>query len=257
MDGGAHRGRQNEPQVHTSSAGRYALTSTSQPTRVSGSTGNGRYRHSALTPVSSASRGASGPGSYSAYDQEPTIPFNATGMSTGGINYGADYNPDTRQQASGFSNYTSAPVMYNVAQPTAAQASVYDSSAFSTRQAPGGLQILTPEVASTYFGAEATNPAAHGSVQPNIYQQSSGLGFPSSMSGMTSMPQAPTGADVSMTEDPDQAETARELEQRWLNYRRQIASVFQDISNGALQNASETLITVTTWLLTQAADLGE
>jgi hypothetical protein len=256
MDGGARRGRQNEQQVHTSSTGRYALTDTPQTERIPGTAGNDRYRGSTLTPVSSASRGASASASYTTYYQEPTAAFNTTGMPTGGMNYGADYGSDTRQQNSTFSNYTSASVMYNVAQPSAAQGPVYDSPAFTARQAPGALQIMTPEVASTYFGAEPSNSSSHGSVQqPNVYQQTSGLGFSSSMPGMTSIPQAPASADVSMTEDPDHAERA--LEERWINYKRQMASVFQDISSGALQHAAETLSTVTSWLLSQVSDLGE
>lgn len=143
--------------------------------------------------------------------------------------------------------------MYNVAQPNAAQGQVYDNQAFASRQPPGGLQIMTPEVASTYFGTETPNSSSHGSVQqPNVYQQTSGLGFPSSMPAMTPMQQAPASADVSMNEEAEYDESV----ERWVNYKRQIGSVFQDISNGALQSAADTLSTLSTWLLGQVVDLG-
>lgn len=255
MDGGARRGRQHESQTHPSSATRFSLTDPIHTGRMGANTGNDRYRASALTPVSAAPR-ASGSGSYSPYYQEPTSTFNTTGLPSASMGYGTEYGSDTRQQTPGFSNYSSAPVMYNVAQPPAAQPQVYDSPAFTSRQAPSGLQLMTPDVASTYFGAETTNPSSHGSVQqPGVYQQTAGLGFSNSMSGMNQMQQQPpVSADVSMTEDPDYGDSA--LEERWINYKRQMAAVFLDISNGALQPASETLKTISTWLLTQVTDLG-
>jgi hypothetical protein len=145
--------------------------------------------------------------------------------------------------------------MYNVGQPNAAQGQVYDSPAFSSRQAQGGLQMMTPEVASTYFPTETASSSPHGSVQqPNVYQQSSGLGFPTSMQGLPSAPPGSAGAEASVTEEPEF--TDRALEERWLNYKSQLASVFEDVSNGALQSASETLSTISTWLLSQVTDLG-
>jgi hypothetical protein len=68
------------------------------------------------------------------------------------------------------------------------------------------------------------------------------------------MPQATASADVSMTEDHEYAEGA--LEEKWVSYQRQLGSIFQDIFNGSLESASETLLSVTSWLLSQVADLG-
>ena len=75
-----------------------------------------------------------------------------------------------------------------------------------------------------------------------------------SMSSVGAMPQATASADVSMTEDHEYAEGA--LEEKWVSYQRQLGSIFQDIFNGSLESASETLLSVTSWLLSQVADLG-
>lgn len=50
-----------------------------------------------------------------------------------------------------------------------------------------------------------------------------------SMSSESAMPQATNTADVSMTEDHDYAEGA--LEEKWVSYQRQLASIFQEIVN--------------------------
>lgn len=49
------------------------------------------------------------------------------------------------------------------------------------------------------------------------------------MSSESAMPQATNTADVSMTEDHDYAEGA--LEEKWVSYQRQLASIFQEIVN--------------------------
>ncbi|KAH8174122.1 hypothetical protein LIA77_05541 [Sarocladium implicatum] len=255
MDGGGRRGRYYEPQVHASSSGKYAASSTPQTSRVPSSAENDRIRASALTPVSSTPRGSSGSGSYSTYYSEPVAAFSATGMPSTSLNYGTDYSSDARQQPASFSNYSSGPVMYNVAQPGAAQSQVYDGPAFASRSSASGIQIMTPDVASTYFGTGTPSSASQTSVpQPNVYQQASGIGFATSMPGMATMQHAPAGADVSMAEESEYVDNA--LEERWINYKRQMASVFQDIANGALQSAADTLSTVSTWLLSQVSDLG-
>ncbi|ENH75625.1 hypothetical protein FOC1_g10001819, partial [Fusarium oxysporum f. sp. cubense race 1] len=48
-----------------------------------------------------------------------------------------------------------------------------------------------------------------------------------SMSSESAMPQATNTADVSMTEDHGYAEGA--LEEKWVSYQRQLASIFQEI----------------------------
>lgn len=74
------------------------------------------------------------------------------------------------------------------------------------------------------------------------------------MSGVNTVQQTPTNADVSMTEENEYSDGA--LEEKWINYQRQLGSVFQDILSGSLESASETLISISGWLLSQVVDLG-
>ena len=46
------------------------------------------------------------------------------------------------------------------------------------------------------------------------------------------------------------------LAEKWLNYQRQLGTVFQDVKGGSLESAAETLLSLSNWLLTQVADLG-
>ncbi|KAG7408915.1 hypothetical protein Forpi1262_v017947 [Fusarium oxysporum f. sp. raphani] len=177
------------------------------------------------------------------------------------IAYGSEYGHDSRR-TQGFGDYsTAATAMYNVGQPST-QKTVYDAQQFSSRQ-PAAMQMMPPDIASRYFGSETGASAGPSPQQPaqgsrgsaNVYQQSNAMNYASnSMSSESAMPQATNTADVSMTEDHDYAEGA--LEEKWVSYQRQLASIFQEIVNGSLESASETLLSLTSWLLSQVADLG-
>ena len=177
--------------------------------------------------------------------------------------YGSDYSHDGRQQSQNFGGYNAATIMYNVPQATA-QTPVYDTQQFGSRQ-PAALQMMTPDVASTYFGS-ADNASAHSlqtaaaagpSGTHGVYQQNPSMSYNSSMTGVSpSVQQA--GADVSMNDDTDYAADRNQaLEEKWHNFQRQLSTVFQDISNGALDTASDTLLSISGWLLSQVADLGK
>ncbi|RSL90549.1 hypothetical protein CEP52_014574, partial [Fusarium oligoseptatum] len=84
--------------------------------------------------------------------------------------------------------------------------------------------------------------------------QSNAMNYASNMSSVGAMPQATASADVSMTEEHEYPDGA--LEEKWVNYQRQLGTIFQEIMNGSLESASETLLSVTSWLLSQVADLG-
>ncbi|KAG7429438.1 hypothetical protein Forpi1262_v009493 [Fusarium oxysporum f. sp. raphani] len=70
---------------------------------------------------------------------------------------------------------------------------------------------------------------------------------------MSALPQTANTANVSMADYHQYAEGALE---KWVSYQRQLGSIFLEIVNGSLESASETLLTVTSWLLSQVADLG-
>ncbi|CAF3446925.1 unnamed protein product [Fusarium graminearum] len=262
MDDTSRLRRQNEPSVHSNPNQRYSLHDPSQQRRSVAGASNDRYRPASLATPSSSGRGMGAAGNYSSYYSEPSASFPTANMPGTAIAYGSEYGHDSRQQQQGFGGYgTAATMMYNVAQPNP-QNPVYDAQHFSSRQ-PAGLQMMTPDVASTYFASEtgsAAGPSLHQSAQSssgsaNVYQQSNAMSYASNnMSSVNAMPQPTASADVSMAEDHDYAEGA--LEEKWVSYQRQLGSIFQDISDGSLESASETLLSVTSWLLSQVADLG-
>ncbi|RBR08338.1 uncharacterized protein FIESC28_10284 [Fusarium coffeatum] len=176
--------------------------------------------------------------------------------------YGPGWGYGYRQQQ-GIGGYgTASTMMYNVAQPNL-QNPVYDAQHVSSRQ-PAALQMqmMTPTVASTNSRSETGNtagPSLHQSTQSssgstNVYQRSNAMIYASnSMSSVGAMPQATASVDVAMKDDHEYEEGALE---KWVGYQRQLESIFQDIFNGSLQSASDTLLSVTIWLLSQVADLG-
>jgi hypothetical protein len=86
-------------------------------------------------------------------------------------------------------------------------------------------------------------------------QQSSAVNYSANLPGVGGAQQAPASADVSVPDEPEFSEGA--LEEKWLAYQQKLGTVFQSIFNGALQEASETLLTISDWLLSQVVDLGE
>ncbi|KAH7166193.1 hypothetical protein EDB81DRAFT_838773 [Dactylonectria macrodidyma] len=261
MDNSNRMRRQNEQPVHPASNQRYPLHDPSQQRRTLAASSNDRYRPAPINTSPSPARGMGGAGNYNTYYQEPTASFSTANMPAAAMAYGSEYGADSRQQTQGFGGYgNAATMMYNVAQPST-QTPVYDAQQFGSRQ-PAAMQMMTPDVASTYFGSEAGGAGGQGLQQPaqgsgasaNVYQQNTQMGYAGNMSSVSGMQQTPASADVSMTEDHDYAEGA--LEEKWVNYQRQLGTIFQEIVAGSLESASETLLSVSNWLLTQVADLG-
>jgi hypothetical protein len=202
-------------------------------------------------------------GSYSGYYQEPTSNFSTpANLPAAAMPYGSDYSQDARQQQ-GFGGYNTATMMYNVPQGNT-QGSVYDAQQFGQRQ-PSTMQLLTPDVTSTYFNSETASgstqalPSAsqNASSSTNVFHQTppSMTYASSSIPSIGGMQQTPGSAEVSMTEENDYADGA--LEEKWVNYQRQLGTIFQDIASGSLEAASETLLGISAWLLTQVKDLGD
>lgn len=260
MDDPNRRRRQNEPPVHHTSNPRYSLQDPQQQRRsLAGA--NERYRPAPLNTSPPTARGMGGTGSYSSYYQEPTASFSTANMPATAMGYGSEYGADSRQQTQGFGGYgTAATMMYNVPQPSA-QTPVYDAQQFGSRQ-PTTMQMMTPDVTSTYFGSETGSAGAPTLQQQtqaagataNVYQQSAPMNYAGNMAGVNALQQPPASADVSMAEEHDYADGA--LEEKWVNYQRQLGTIFQEIENGSLESASETLLSVSSWLLSQVSDLG-
>ncbi|KAL2025133.1 hypothetical protein VTK56DRAFT_135 [Thermocarpiscus australiensis] len=188
-------------------------------------------------------------------------------MAQGAMSYhhsAADYGqPDSRQTQSFGGTYTPA-MMYNVQQPAGPQsAAVYDASQqFSSRQA-AGLPMMTTDVTAPYFSSEPTNTAATSTLQsqtasssaPQVYQQPGLHGY--STGGMAAIggmaAQTAPAADVRMEEEYP---ASRGLDEAYASYQSALKEIFQNIRNGVLATASESLLNVSDWLLSHVVELG-
>lgn len=234
-----------------------------------------RFRPAPLQNSSSAGRGigggAAGSG-YGYYSEGSSSAFSGTVPANPMQQYQSDYTSDQQrqqqqqqQQPQSFGSYNPN-IMYNVPPQTQP---VYDAQQFQARQ-PAAMQMLS-DVAAPYFPGEATNPTqAPASVlhhqqvpsaSPAVYQQNptdrSSLlqGYPN-MGNMSGMPQnAPPHPPEIM--DEQQADYAPGgLEEAYDRYHSALKVIFQNIRAGLLVDASQSLLQVSDWLLTNVGDLG-
>ena len=195
-------------------------------------------------------------GGYNNYYQDPTA-FSTGSMQAPPPSYGSEYGHDTRQQAQGFGGYNTSNMMYNVPH-SGGPNPVYDTQQYAQRQA-AAMQILSPDVASTYFTTEPGSGASSNIQQAgpaNVYQHSPQVGYDGSASTTSMMQPGAGSVDLTMGPGTTTGEE-REMEHKWLNYQQQLGAIFQDIAAGSLQGASETLLNISVWLLSQVVDLGE
>lgn len=109
-----------------------------------------------------------------------------------------------------------------------------------------------PDATSTYFRSEPTSNSALGPLAPNpalrLYQRQSD----------TVAPDEPVNSVDQPVDEPVEPEgSGGLLEEKWAAYREKLSGIFQNILNGALQDASEKLLAISDWLLSQVVDLGE
>ncbi|KAI8416600.1 hypothetical protein FOFC_02913 [Fusarium oxysporum] len=243
MDGLDRLRRQNEPPVHSNPKLVQSLNDPSQQRHSLAGISNETYPPAFLAATSSIGRGMGAAGSDISFYSEPSASFYTANMPRIATAYGSECGHDSRQAET-------------------SDSIVYDTQNYSSRQAVV-MQKMPPEVASGYFGSEtgtsvdlSLQQSARGPNGPaSIHQQSNAISYASnSIQRMSTLPQTENAADVSMTDDHNYAEGA--LEEKWVRYQRQLGSMFQDIVNGSLESASEALLSVTSWLLSQVADLG-
>ncbi|UNI19097.1 hypothetical protein JDV02_005313 [Purpureocillium takamizusanense] len=258
MDDPSRRRRQNEaPARHTSNLRYPHQDPITHSSAIAGGTSE-RFRPAPLATDPSTPRSMGVANNYSSYYQESQTAFSTPNMSTTAMSYGQDYGPDSRGQNQGFGSYSAGMMMYNVAQPSTP---VYDTQQFAQRQ-QAAMQMMTSDVASTYFGSSDAGSApssslqqasGHGSSSSGLYQQSNApVGYGGGISNVTAMQQPAAG--VGASENHEYHDTG--LEEKWMNYQRQLGTVFQDVKAGSLESAAETLLSLSNWLLTQVADLG-
>ncbi|KAI3323149.1 hypothetical protein HD806DRAFT_102259 [Xylariaceae sp. AK1471] len=264
MDDNARRRRQEPPNSSTSNP-RYSVHDPNAPRRSYGGAALDRYRPAPLTTSPPAPRGMGGTTSYSGYYNEPAAAFSQA-MPPSTIPYPPEYAQDSRQ-TQGYSAYNTS-MLYNVPQE-GPQSAVYDTSQqFPSRQA-AGLQMMPADVAAPYFPSESTNAAAAAGLQPQtgssssstVYQQSAAdqrmlqQSYPSSMASMSGMAQ--TGAPEEVVGEADYtASGSAEMGEAYEQYQTALREIFTNIQNGVLQTASESLLSVSEWLLSKVVELG-
>lgn len=269
MDDPYQRRRRGDQPTHQSSQSRFSASSRQSHSPTTRSSSDGAYRPS-TNPSTQMSRGVAPAGVYGSYAPEPTAQFATNTLATSVLGYGVDYGHDARTPAQpAFAAYQAPNVMYNVPTPSP-QAPVYDTPQFGQRPS-SGLSIMTPDMASTCFGPDAGGgsasnlpppaPGNHGAQAAPVYQQqhqqhSSSLGYEGGVAGGANLAQQGfrVAGGTGLGHEPEYA-TGR-LEEKWVNYQQQLASIFQNITEGSLGTASDALLSVSNWLLTQAAELG-
>jgi hypothetical protein len=189
-------------------------------------------------------------------------------MQQGAMGYhhtSTDYGQaDTRQGQSFTGAYNPTAMMYNVPQAPGPQSTaVYDTSQqFPSRQ-PAGLQMMGTDVSAPYFSNEPANAAAATAMQAQtatsgasqVYQQPGLQNYSTSsmaaMGGMAS--QSASAQEVRMEEEYPAPEG---LDAAYASYQSALKAIFQNIRDGALASASDSLLNVSDWLLSHVAELG-
>ncbi|KIM94977.1 hypothetical protein OIDMADRAFT_171952 [Oidiodendron maius Zn] len=207
----------------------------------------------------SSTRVSGGTAAYAGYYQESTSSFPA-GLPTTPQQFQSGYPQDQRQQA-GFSSYN-PDLMYNASQQ-ATQSAVYDSAQqFQARQS-SGMQML-PEVPGAFFQNEPSSASGASGLQHHIssstsmYSQQSPAsrnlqqGFPSNLT-LGGVPQSGSEA---MEQEGLQPATA-EVNSEYALYQTTLRETFQNIINGRLSEASQSLLGATEWLLGHVEDLDD
>ena len=158
--------------------------------------------------------------------------------------------------------------MYNVAQQ-GSQSSVYDTNPqFQARQ-PAAMQMLSG-VAAPYFPSETTSTPGPPTLQHHASSGSSAVyqqhpqspadraapllqqGYPNSMT-MGGISQNTPGI---MEEEELQAQGPG-IEAAYTTYQTELKEIFQNIVNGRLSEASQSLLDVSEWLLGHVGGLGK
>ncbi|KUJ20215.1 uncharacterized protein LY89DRAFT_579748 [Mollisia scopiformis] len=260
MDDNSRRRRQNDP-PYPGQDPRFGAEQGQG--RGFSSSSSERYRPAPITTSPSTARGAGGATAYSGYYQGPSASFSAALPQTT-LQYQPGYTQDQRQQS--FATYN-PDIMYDVAQQ-APQNNVYDSTPqFQTRQ-PAGMQMLS-DVAAPYFPNESTSAPGPPGLQhhtssgsSNVYQQHQQSpadrgpllqqGYSGNAMAMGAMPQP---APEIMEEDDYQAQGPG-MEAAYTAYQTALKEIFQNIINGRLAEASQSLLEVSEWLLGHVGDLG-
>ncbi|KUI57954.1 hypothetical protein VP1G_05217 [Cytospora mali] len=280
-DDNNRRRRQNEPPIqHTNTRYHQTVQNPAQQAhRTMAGPSSERYRPA---PLNTSPQGAPRPGmsggsaGYGGYYQEPSSTgFSpATGLHQNAMGYqqpATSYGQDARQTQNFASPYNPN-MMYNVPQ-AAAPSAVYDTGSFELRQ-PAAPQMMPTDstmAAAPYFSSEPTNAAAASAMQQQqpssaqaaaVYQQGPAdrnnlMNYPSNMAGMQTMgAQTTTTAPEVTMEESSEYPGGADLNQAYTQYQDALKEIYKNIRDGALVTASESLLSVSEWLLSHVHELG-
>lgn len=264
MDDPNNRRRQNDPPVPGMTNPRFPHQEPAPSRRGMAGSATERFRPTPLN--TSAARGMSGAGNYGDYYQNQAPAFPASGLSQGGMTYQpADYGQDGRQ-SHGFGGYNPN-MMYPVG-ATGPHNTYEAPQQFQGRQ-PGTMPMMAGDVPQ-YFHSDGsaaaasampTGQSASATPSSTMYPQQPQMpgysGTLPSVGGGSGAGQPGAAAAGMALDDAEYSAAGTASEERWADYRSRLARVFQDIQSGNLKRASETLLGVSNWLLTQVVDLGK
>lgn len=263
MEGPNRLRRQNEPPMLPISNPRY-VQDPSQGRRSMPVGSSERYNRP--TPVNTPphGRGVGGAGSYGTYNypEQVTGSFATSMAAANSMHYQSGYGQDGRQNPS-FAGYNTMPMGYeNLAGATG---SVYDAQPQFQRQ-PAGAHILPTDVQAPYFPNDPNNTPGPSNLSHTPSATAAPAGYQSSsqqlqsysttnMPGVSGLSQPTANAEVPMEEQ--EYPVSGGLEEKWIEYQTALRGVFQNIRAGALETASQSLLEVSNWLLSQVQDLGK
>jgi hypothetical protein len=225
-----------------------------------------RYRPAPINTPSPTARGMAGTASYGSYYQEPPTNFSQQ-IPQSTIGYASEYAQDGRQ-TQGYSPYNQ-PMIYNVPQAGAQEAVYETSQQFPSRQA-AGMQMIPPDVAAPYFQSQPGSAAAPAQMQQQapssststVYQQEPAdqrlmqQNYPGHMASMSDMAQTAAPEQAADDDDDERQESSNGMGEAYAQFQSALRKIFLDIENGSLLAASESLLSITTWLLSKVEHLG-
>jgi hypothetical protein len=256
MDDNSRRRRRDEAPYAAQGSGSNDGRGRSQEFSASSSD---RFRPAPPLTSPSSGRVSGGAPTYPGYYQEQASSF-STGLPTTPQQFQPSYAQDQRQQQ-GFGTY-SADLMYG-ASPQAAQSAVYDSAQqFQARQSTG-MQMM-PEVPGTFFQGEPTSASSasglqhHASSSSSMYahqQSPASRNLPQGFSSNLPMEGVPQSASAVIGQEGVPPPTA-EVNAEYALYQTTLRETFQNIINGRLADAGQSLLGASEWLLGHVEDLG-
>ena len=267
MEGDEYHRRQYE-QHSTYAQGRdYASTPTTIPGSVSDRVRPSQQLSSMRSPTSAsriAAAGATNPAlaDYAfPHSQQYTTPGQETSLQ-----YQPEFGQDPqRQQQSHFSQYPHN-MLYNAQQQAQSQSPYDPVQPFQPRQS-AAIEVLSNQfgVSPYYSSGESTSAAGtapvasqYASDQYSQYQQFSSAARPAVPSSYSAgLPEHSQNAVV-----PDQTESQPEVQGNdydaaYNRYLENLGRIFQNVRDGRLAEAAQSLVDVSGWLLGSAVQLGK